>query len=58
MPIYEPLESQYSRYSTPDIRGKGKHPETHTFFPDSHREWTIDNLSVGQIRQMVDMMFT
>jgi len=58
MPIYKPLESQYNRYSAPDIRGKGKLLETHTFFPNSHREWTIDDLRVGQIRQMVDMMFT
>ena len=33
-------------------------PEAHTFFPDSHREWNIDNMSVGQIRQMIDIMYT
>lgn len=58
LPIYEPLESQFSKYSAPDLNGKGRGPETHTFFPDSHREWNIDNLSVGQIRKMIDMMFT
>jgi hypothetical protein len=49
-PIYEPLEHRFSRYSAPDIEGKGKLPEAHTFFPDSHREWNIDNMSIGQIR--------
>jgi len=58
MPIYQRLESQCNRYSAPDIREKDKFPKTHTFFPDSHRECTIDNLSVSEIGQMVDMMFT
>lgn len=57
-PIYEPLEIQFNRYPAPDLSDKGKLPEAHTFFPDSHREWNIDNLSVGQVRQMIDMMFT
>lgn len=37
MPIYEPLESQYSKCSTPDIKEKGKLPKTHTFLPDWKR---------------------
>lgn len=49
LPIYEPLEHRFFRYSAPDIEGKGKMPEAHTFHPDSHREWNIDNMSIGQI---------
>ena len=30
----------------------------HNFHPESHIEWNIDNLSVGQIRKMIDLMFT
>ena len=56
--MYEPLESQFTRYSALDLSGKGKIPETHTFHPDAHREWNVDNLSMGQIRQLLDMMFT
>lgn len=57
-PIYEPLEHRFTRYPAPDIEGKGKLPEAHPFFPKSHREWNIDNMSVGQIREMIDMMYT
>ena len=57
-PIYEPLEHRFTRYPTLDIKGKGKIPEAHTFFADSHREWNINNMSVGQICQMIDMMYT
>ena len=57
-PIYEPLQRKYTRYPPPDISGKGKLPKTHNFHLESHREWNIDNLSVGQIRQMIDLMFT
>ena len=56
-PIYEPLESRFNKYPAPDLEGKGKLPEAHTFFLESHREWNFDNLSVGQIRQLIDMMF-
>lgn len=56
-PIYEPLESRFSQYPAPDLQGKGKLPDAHAFFPESHRGWNIDNLSIGQIRQLIDMMF-
>lgn len=58
LPIYEPLEHIFSRYSSPDIEGKGKMPEARTFFPDSHKEWHIDNMSIGKIHQMIDLMYT
>lgn len=57
-PIYKHFEHSLTRYPTPDIEGKGKLPEVHTFFAYSHREWNIDIMSVGQIRQMIDMMYT
>jgi len=57
-PIYEPLEHRFIIYLAPHIEGKGKLPESHTFFLDSHREWNIDNMSVGQIWQMINMMYT
>jgi len=50
LPIYEPLEHRFNKYLAPDIEGKGKLPKAHTFFPDSHKEWNIDNMSIGQIR--------
>lgn len=31
LPIYEPLSSQFTRYPTLDLNGKGKIPKTHTF---------------------------
>lgn len=43
-PIYESLESRFNKYPALDLEGKGKLPEAHTFFPESHREWNIDNL--------------
>jgi hypothetical protein len=32
-------------------------PESQTFADDWYQEWNIDNLSVAQIRQMIDRMF-
>jgi hypothetical protein len=32
-------------------------PESQTFAEDWYQEWNIDNLSVAQIRQMIDRMF-
>lgn len=57
-PIYEILEHRFSTYLATDLEGKGSLPQAHTIFPGSHREWNIDNMSVGQIRQLIDMMYT
>lgn len=56
LPVYEPLENRFNKYPAPDLAGKGKLPKKHTFFPESHKEWIIDNLSIGQIRQLIDVM--
>lgn len=57
LPIYEPLSSQFTRYPTLDLNGKGKMSETHTLQSRSYKEWNIDCLSVGQIRQMIDQIY-
>lgn len=57
-PIYEPLEHRFTKYPTPNIEGKGKLHEAHTFFPESHKGWNKDSMSVCQIRKMIDMMYT
>ena len=36
-PVYEPLESQFTRYSAPNLSGMGKLPKSHGFYPDCHR---------------------
>lgn len=56
--IYEPLYSQFTIYTTPKLNGKGKMPKTHTFQSGSYKEWNIDGLSVGKIRQIIDQVYT
>ena len=36
----------------------GKLPPTNLFYPKSHKEWNVDNFTMGQIRQMLDQMIT
>jgi hypothetical protein len=54
---FEDLPHHLSRPPAPDLLGKGKIPESQTFAEDWFPEWNINNLSVGQIRQMLDRMY-
>jgi hypothetical protein len=56
-PSYENLHRHVSRPPAPDLLGKGRIPESQTFAEDWFPEWNIDNLSIGQIRQMLDRMY-
>lgn len=58
LPVYDPLEAQYTRYSPPDLNGLVKIHARETFYPQSHKEWNIDNLSSAQIKQVIDQMIT
>ena len=46
-----------SRPSAPYLYGKGKLPKVPQFSEESYLEWNIDNMSVGQIRQVLDRMY-
>jgi hypothetical protein len=39
------------------LLGKGKVPEGISYADEWYQEWNIDNLSVAQIRQVIDRMF-
>jgi hypothetical protein len=56
-PSYEDIPHHMNRPSAPDLLGKGKMPETHTFSEDWFPEWNIDGLFIGHIRQMIDRMY-
>jgi hypothetical protein len=56
-PSYENIPAHSSRPAAPDLIGKGKLPESQTFADDWFQEWNIDNLSIAQIRQMIDRMY-
>jgi hypothetical protein len=56
-PSYEPIPPHSSRPAAPDLVGKGKIPEGISYAEEWYQEWNIDNLSVAQIRQVIDRMF-
>jgi hypothetical protein len=56
-PSYENLPHHTARPSAPDLVGKGRLPESQTFADDWFQEWNIDNLSIAQIRQLIDRMY-
>ena len=57
LPIKESLPWNMSRPPAPYLYGKGKLPEVPQFSEESYLEWNIDNMSVGQIRQVLDRMY-
>jgi hypothetical protein len=56
-PSYKPIAHHQSRPPAPDLVGKGKLPEGISYAEEWYQEWNLDNLSVGQIRQVIDRMF-
>jgi hypothetical protein len=56
-PAYENISAHSTRPAAPDLVGKGNLPESQTFAEDWYQEWNINNLSVAQIRHMIDRMF-
>jgi hypothetical protein len=55
-PHQDTLPFYQSRPSAPDLIGKGSIPEGISYALDWYQEWNLDNLSVGQIRQVIDRM--
>jgi hypothetical protein len=55
-PHPEVIPSHQSRPSAPDLIGKGSIPDSISYALDWYQEWNLDNLSVGQIRQVIDRM--
>jgi len=45
-----------NRPPAPDLYGKGKLPEVQSFADEWYSEWNIDGMSVGQIRQVIDII--
>lgn len=56
-PSYEHIPPHSSRPAATDLIGKGRVPEGLSYADEWYQEWNIDNLSVAQIRQVIDRMF-
>lgn len=57
-PSFEQIPPHFHRPAAPDLVGKGKIPEGVSYAEEWYQEWNVDNLSVAQIRQVIDIMFT
>jgi hypothetical protein len=56
-PSHEQIPPHSHRPAAPDLVGKGKVSEGLSYADEWYQEWNLDNLSVAQIRQVIDRMF-